>query len=230
MAPELPCAVDGCDRPHSSLGYCKSHADRLRRLGDPGPATFRGANRRTGDDASAEPERQCLTDGCQRRRWARGYCPTHYRRWSRGELDKPHQIRGERKPCSVDDCNDQAEARGLCRRHYQRQYYADHRPAPGSQRERGRRHILKKYDLTLEDYEALVERQKGRCAICRSDFPGRNGNPNYSWPVDHDHVTGQTRGLLCRYCNTAIAMLGDDPRTLRAAARYIQSYRQTPES
>jgi hypothetical protein len=83
---------------------------------------------------------------------------------------------------------------------------------------------LRKYGLTPEGFDALLASQGGRCAICRSKSPKsvRNG----TWCVDHDHVTGQVRGLLCSPCNRGVGMLGDDPKVLRAALRYVERHRQ----
>ena len=54
-----------------------------------------------------------------------------------------------------------------------------------------------KYGLTLEDYDNMLEQQKGVCAICGGINPsGRR------LAVDHDHKTGEIRGLLCQHCNT----------------------------
>lgn len=55
---------------------------------------------------------------------------------------------------------------------------------------------LRRHGLTLEQYNALVEQQRGRCGLCFAD----NGHrPLY---VDHDHESGSVRGLLCHTCNT----------------------------
>jgi hypothetical protein len=83
---------------------------------------------------------------------------------------------------------------------------------------------LYKYGLTPEEFDAILASQGGRCGICRSKSPksARNG----TWCVDHDHVTGQVRGLLCNLCNRAVGMLQDDPKIIRAAVRYVERHRQ----
>lgn len=87
-----------------------------------------------------------------------------------------------------------------------------------------RRHNLKaKYGLDEGAYQRMVRMQRGRCAICRGNDPKR---PDGKWAVDHDHVTGQVRGLLCSKCNTGIGQLRDDPEIIAAAARYVRKHRQ----
>ena len=80
-------------------------------------------------------------------------------------------------------------------------------------------YLRRKYGLTLEEYEALLEAQGGCCAICR-----REPNPNISLHVDHDHETGQVRRLLCVRCNNGVALFEEDPSILRAAAVYLDEH------
>ena len=77
-------------------------------------------------------------------------------------------------------------------------------------------HLRRKFGITLEDYEELLARQGGVCAVC-----SREPTPGISLHVDHDHETGRIRGLLCFRCNNALGDLEDDPALLRAAARYL---------
>lgn len=64
-----------------------------------------------------------------------------------------------------------------------------------------RKKALKRYyNLTLEDYDKMLEQQKGVCFICGGVNPD-----GYRLFVDHDHQTGEIRGLLCRACNTKLA-------------------------
>lgn len=88
-------------------------------------------------------------------------------------------------------------------------------------RERAR--TLRAYGLTEADWDGFIKRQKNRCAVCRTDKPGGRGE---RWHIDHDHVTGQVRGLLCGKCNSGIGMLQDDPGIIAAAARYVAKHRQ----
>ena len=83
--------------------------------------------------------------------------------------------------------------------------------------ERTRRSRFKRlYDLTLEQYEQLLKRQGGQCAICGDT----NGNRRLC--VDHNHVTGQVRGLLCTSCNTALERLETAPLWYERALHYLE--------
>lgn len=83
--------------------------------------------------------------------------------------------------------------------------------------EKRRFHLLKyKYGMTPEDFDALLERQSGRCAICRTDTPGVKG-----WAVDHSHADGHVRGILCTPCNTGLGHFRDDVIRLQAAISYL---------
>jgi hypothetical protein len=74
-----------------------------------------------------------------------------------------------------------------------------------------------KYGITVDDYDALFASQAGRCAICSTDSPGGRGR----FHVDHDHATGEVRGLLCTNCNAGLGQFKDDPDRLGAAIRYL---------
>lgn len=80
-------------------------------------------------------------------------------------------------------------------------------------------HRRRTFNLTPEDYDALLRRQNFRCAVCPSVDSGRKGTPELV--VDHDHTTGAVRGLLCHRCNLGIGGLRDDPTLLLKAADYL---------
>jgi hypothetical protein len=76
--------------------------------------------------------------------------------------------------------------------------------------------ILKRlYGISQADYDVLLARQGGVCAIC-----GRRPKRGRLY-VDHCHVTGRVRGLLCRGCNFALGHLRDNQRTMIAALAYL---------
>jgi len=78
---------------------------------------------------------------------------------------------------------------------------------------------LAKYGITAEQYEEMNRLQGGRCLICGQAERGtRRGIPK-TLAVDHDHDTGEIRGLLCSKCNTAIGLLDDDPKRASAPSR-----------
>ena len=78
-------------------------------------------------------------------------------------------------------------------------------------------HLKYRYGLAIEDYEAMNDLQEGRCAICRNKEEKRD-----RLSVDHDHITGAVRGLLCGTCNTALGSMKDDPEIFERAAKYLR--------
>lgn len=96
------------------------------------------------------------------------------------------------------------------------------RANPDQQRAARRRQRLKRYGLTPEDYDALAEAQGNACAICLE--PGDlDAASQHRLGVDHDHVTGRVRGLLCRPCNRAVGILADDPVRADRLAAYLRA-------
>lgn len=61
--------------------------------------------------------------------------------------------------------------------------------------------LRKKYNISPEEYEVLLNKQEGRCALC----PRIESRPGYKLAVDHDHETGKIRGLLCYDCNRSLS-------------------------
>lgn len=82
--------------------------------------------------------------------------------------------------------------------------------------------LRRNYGITLEDYDAMYEKQNGQCAICGSNNPGGRWN---HFAVDHDHETGEVRELLCNNCNTAIGLLKESPELIRLAAHYLDKHK-----
>lgn len=76
------------------------------------------------------------------------------------------------------------------------------------------------FGISLEQYETLLAKQTGVCAICK--MPERSKRFKYL-AVDHCHVTGRVRGLLCSRCNRALGYFGDDAQRLKSAAVYLEN-------
>lgn len=68
--------------------------------------------------------------------------------------------------------------------------------------------LQKKYGISLEEYDAMLEAQQHRCAICgEKETVNLKGGLTSYLAVDHCHTTGKVRGLLCFKCNTALAQV-----------------------
>jgi hypothetical protein len=81
------------------------------------------------------------------------------------------------------------------------------------------------YGVTIDWYEAALAEQQGRCAICGTEPDASGVRAAARLHVDHDHVTGTARSLLCNRCNQGIGYFKDDPALFRAAAEYIERHR-----
>jgi hypothetical protein len=78
--------------------------------------------------------------------------------------------------------------------------------------------LQRSYGITLEEFNRMEKEQGGVCAICAS--PPRH---NRALSVDHNHLTGKIRKLLCQNCNAALGMFKDDPERLIRAADYLRT-------
>jgi hypothetical protein len=79
--------------------------------------------------------------------------------------------------------------------------------------------LRSQYGITPEEYDEMLAAQGGKCALCET-LPLTK-----RLAVDHDHATGQVRGLLCWSCNGAIGLLQDDPALIRKVAVYVERNR-----
>lgn len=85
--------------------------------------------------------------------------------------------------------------------------------------------------VSLAERKRMYEEQGGRCAIC--EHPGLmfgQGTKRETLPLDHDHLTGEIRGLLCIKCNRGLGLFNDDPELLREAASYLERRRKCQQT
>lgn len=81
-------------------------------------------------------------------------------------------------------------------------------------------HLRRNYSLTEFEFEELFKRQKGLCKICNIEMT-RKSREARAVNVDHCHMTGEVRGLLCQNCNKMLGYCKDDPDILRNAIIYL---------
>jgi hypothetical protein len=96
----------------------------------------------------------------------------------------------------------------------QREYYYENREQHADRR------LQRIYDISLADYDEMLEAQGSGCAIC-GKTPEENGR---RLSVDHDHETGEVRGLLCTDCNVSLGRFNDSSEVCRQAMLYLRSY------
>jgi len=79
-------------------------------------------------------------------------------------------------------------------------------------------HILRKYNMTEEEFWQKLLDQEGRCGLCRLPLPQEVSLIH----IDHNHFTGRNRGLLHPKCNRGLGHFDDSPERLRLAAAYLE--------
>lgn len=189
------CSIPDCDKEHYGRGWCRMHHARWVRNGD--PLAF----------APPHPPKQiCSIASCDKPQLARSYCNNHYQNWWRcgDPLGRP-------KPFIVPRCHPERPhyGKGKCRECY-------HLEIPSSKRRDG--HLRRTYGISSADYDAMLGRQGGGCAICHAA-------PTWNkpvLPVDHDHLTGRVRSLLCHRCNIVLGLVSEDVLLLEAMEDYLR--------
>lgn len=192
------CTVPGCNRPHKARGYCASHYQNFKRGG---PVSAEIKTRDT------TPYERCKEADCLAPVKAKGLCHMHYARLLRHGHTQHRDRKREPKICSEPGCDNWYYAKGLCHQHYLR-----------------RNVVGREYGITVEQLEEMRVAQGGLCAICKGQSRQVNALSGKitDLSVDHDHVTGKVRGLLCGHCNRGIGLFGDSAETVRRAAAYLE--------
>ncbi len=134
--------------------------------------------------------------------------------------------------CLIYICEREEAVRGFCQKCYNREMHSGglellqkrkprytHAARHGGNPRRRLKAQMRKHGLTEADMQRLLEAQDGRCGICRRKPADVKGG---YLCVDHDHETGQVRGLLCSLCNLGIGNLDDDLERVLAAAEYLR--------
>lgn len=109
--------------------------------------------------------------------------------------------------------------RGYSKRHYQKD------KDKVNTRSKSNR-LMRNIGISIDDYQAIMEKHDGRCDICGTAEPG---GPHGKFNLDHCHSTGTLRGILCRRCNTSIGQFEDSVELLESAIRYLKKPPRTHE-
>jgi hypothetical protein len=121
---------------------------------------------------------------------------------------------GHRIGCGVAEGHDANKATRMCRK------CRLDRGIPRQHRAQG---LQRRYQMTIDEYDALLAEQGGVCAVC-GQAPG-----DTALHVDHDHATGRIRGLLCFSCNRGLGCFNDDASLLANASGYLfRKYESQP--
>ena len=78
--------------------------------------------------------------------------------------------------------------------------------------------------MEVAEFEKIKIDQNGCCAICKIKL-----EDGYLVHVDHDHITGKVRGILCRWCNTGLGNFRDSLKSLKSALEYLKKYNSKTE-
>ena len=198
---------------------------------------------------------ECKLTGCSRPVKRDGLCASHHARAARGSLEcvcqtcgctwtKPLANKGPRKYCSA-ECVAVAHAAKAARSRDARRarkgdeaFRAEQAAKVNEWRRQNpeawkriarRRHLMGTYNITPEQYDEILARQGGHCAMCPAVVADEAGRQLH---VDHDHSCcpgdrscGRcVRGLLCKRCNTMLGCADDDVARLLAAVQYLAAH------
>jgi hypothetical protein len=228
------CSVEGCSRPSRSKGLCSSHYRKSLRFGTPTPSPDMYKKRGPAPDPSAPRSRHNPDNPTRKRPTKEKVEKTHCKNGHALEPDNYYLHKtSNSKVCKI--CAKEATRRyrrKVANRdpNWERTHCKNGHPITPENtvvysgyarcvpciRIYGQNARLKKYGITAEEYSNMLEEQGGLCRICKDPLvPGKEEH------IDHDHVTGKVRGILCTHCNTALGKFRDDPEVILMAAQYI---------
>lgn len=88
------------------------------------------------------------------------------------------------------------------------------------------KHVHRKYGLTKEAFESLLESQEHKCKICDKELKSYSLDSKRQLAIDHCHTTKKVRGLLCHHCNIGLGMFKDNTETMTRAIKYLDENKQ----
>lgn len=224
------CHVHNCQKPAVSKGLCDTHRKRVARHGT--------IEQTRPSDWGAKEKHPKYKAWCSLRRYHRNAIPATWAAdfWAFA-ADTPEKPEGRvssqradnSKPWGADNfywkepivTGARREQNAAYMREYSRKmraYNPDYHK--GAQ-------LKRLYGITIARYNEMLEAQGGGCAICGKAEGNEIRGKVVSLAVDHCHVTGAVRALLCSACNTALGLFNDDVALLAKAQAYVLHYAGT---
>ena len=203
------CTVEGCNKVVVARNYCATHYKRFKRHGDATkgrPATWGKTYNHPMYESYYWFKRNNLLSQEIKEFWD----------FVKIIGEKPHGHKLYRidihKPLSINNFEWRQSIISKEKAEYARKWRA-------ANPEKSKNNYLKKcYGITLEQYNEMLIKQNGVCAICCEK------DPNFdNLAVDHDHKTNKVRGLLCHLCNRALGMFKDDGIRIKNAIIYLNA-------
>lgn len=93
-----------------------------------------------------------------------------------------------------------------------------------SERKSYRKRFFMSLGITHDDYNRMFFEQQGRCWICSAESATHKTSPEKRLVIDHDHLDGTVRGLLCQKCNKALGLFNDDLSLVVKAVHYLTKH------
>jgi recombination endonuclease VII len=159
---------------------------------------------------NSDLQKPCVRCGEVDRLPSTGACRACHRTY----IKRPDVIAHRRERYAANAEQHRVKNRSPERRKYAREWAAQ----PEQKAKQAARKLMRDHGLTPDQLETLRASQDGKCAVCGD--PLKHGATH----IDHDHATGQFRGLLCQRCNMAEGLLKGSPTRARRLAEYLESH------
>jgi hypothetical protein len=209
------CSIDDCDSPVRARGWCSKHYGRFTRHGDP---TIKHLNR----GKRGSPNSVAIGD--------------RFGRWTiSGPYERGDKNRNAYFPC-ICDCGNSGVVPFRTLREAEKGVVTGscgcaHREAMAARRKyvdapcksakwRKEMWLRRAYGIDMQIWDQMLIAQSGLCSICGDQFENKGHKRPF---VDHSHVSGIVRGLLCQNCNTGIGHFHDDEVLMRRAIEYLDA-------
>lgn len=227
------CAVSHCKQPSNSRAegsFCRAHYQLAYRGIDPESRVAR---------ANGKTAATCWVSDCPRRVDSKGLCNYHARQARGGRIEVPAELGIKLNAnCSFDGCTRPYISKGLCHSHYSQlqsgrklselrdwgKYTKGEHicSLPHCRRVAVSTGLCENHKAMQLQYKISVERMNEIWTDPQCSNPGCTETKRLH--MDHDHITGEFRALLCGSCNTALGFLKEDPSRISGLREYIERF------